>query len=66
MILAVETPECTGHNFLVTILRTGRVPQIKNSPGESSIFERKFSDEHQTKLPKMLDLTLPTNSYWKF
>ena len=66
MILEVETPECTGHNFLVTIVGTGRVPQIKNSPRESSIFERKFSKEHQAKRPKMLDLKLTANSYRKF
>ena len=39
MILEVETPECKGHNFLVAIVGAGRVPQIKNSPRESSIFE---------------------------
>ena len=32
----------------------------------SYFFERKFSDEHQAKLPKMLDLKLIVNSYWKF
>ena len=58
MILEVETPECTGHNFLVTIVGTGRVPQIKNStsPRESSIFERKFSDEHQNQTPENVGL----------
>ena len=66
MILEVETPECTGHNFLVTVVGTGRVPQIKNSPRVLSIFERKCNDEHQIKLPKMLDLKLTGNSYWKF
>ena len=63
MILEVETPECTGHNFLVTIVGTGRV---QNSPRESSIFERKFSKEHQAKRLKMLDLKLTANSYRKF
>ena len=29
-------------------------------------FQRKFIDEHQTKLPKMLDLKLTANFYWKF
>ena len=66
MILEVETPECTGHNFHVTVVGTGRVPQIKNSPRVLSIFERKCNDEHQIKLPKMLDLKLTANSYWKF
>ena len=66
MILEVETPECTGHNFRVTVVATGRVPQIKNSPRVSSIFERKFSDEQQIKLPKMSDLKLTADSYWKF
>ena len=44
----------------------GRVPQIKNSPRVLSIFERKCNDEHQIKLPKMLDLKLTANSHWKF
>ena len=60
MILEVETPECTGHNFHVTVVGTGRVPQIKNSPRVLSIFERKCNDEHQIKLPKMLDLKYKT------
>ena len=63
MVLENETPECTGHNFHVIVVGTGRVPQIKNSPRVSSIFERKFSDEHQIKLPKMLDLKLTANPY---
>ena len=36
MILEVETPECWGHNFHVTVVGTGHVPQIKNSPKVSS------------------------------
>ena len=39
-------------NFHVTVVGTGRVPQIEDSPRVSSIFERKFGDEHQIKLPK--------------
>ena len=66
MIFEVETPECTGHNFHVTVVGTGRVPQIKNSPRVLSIFERKCNYEPQIKLPKMLDLKLTANSYWKF
>ena len=66
MILKVETPERTGRNFHVTVVGTGRIPQIKNCPRVSSNLERKFSDEHQIKLPKMLDLRLTANPYWKF
>ena len=80
MILQVETPECWGHNFHVIALGTGRVTQIKKGVQKYLLavttisyyfkvlyfFERKFSDEHQAKLPKMLDLKLTANSYWKF
>ena len=80
MILQVETPECWGHNFHVIALGTGRVPQIKKGVEKyllavttisyyfkvSYFFERKFSDERQAKLSKMLDLKLTANSYWKF
>ena len=80
MILQVETPECWGHNFHVIVLGIGRVPQIKKGVQKYLLavttisyyfkvlyfFERKFSDEHQAKLPKMLDLKLTANSYWKF
>ena len=36
MVLGVETPECWGHNFHVTVVRTSRVPEMKNSPKVSS------------------------------
>ena len=65
MILEVETPECWDHNFHVTVVGTGHVPQIKNSPKVSfspdhywllrcciSLREH-FSDEHQAKLAKV-------------
>ena len=36
MILEVETPECWGYNFHVTVVGTGHVSQIKNIPKVSS------------------------------
>ena len=76
MILEVETPECWGHNFHVTVVGTGHVPQIKNSPKVSSrpdhylllaISPRETSkNEQQAKLPKMMDVKLTANSYRKF
>ena len=76
MILKVETPECWGHNFHVTVVGTGHVPQIKNSPKVSSrpdhylllaISPRETSkNEQQAKLPKMMDVKLTANSYRKF
>ena len=36
MILGVETPECRGHSFHVTVVGTSRVPEMKISPKVSS------------------------------